>query len=266
MNRTVLSAVIALCAVIIFIPAPSGAMSLGVGATTWYAWWQPAWAEGESTGVGPGSFDWEIDPSIMAGPIISLGVTDSITLSSVLVFGKYEASTSIPAALETWSRDVTKYEIDTTLAWRVMPMVSLFAGLKFLGYRYDETHETTMGTYNGESNFDGYGPGIGGSVTLPVTGNLFASLSASFIYLINNYENKPPVGGSYSSDVTGYGGNASLSLMYLFPGYNTVISAGLRYQAIKFSQDEVIGGQFNYDGNRDHFYGVTVSAIYTFNL
>ncbi|MBP7583524.1 MAG: hypothetical protein KBA61_05800 [Spirochaetes bacterium] len=266
MKRTILSAVIALCAVIIFIPAPSGAMSLGVGATTWYAWWQPAWAEGESTGVGPGSFDWEIDPAFMGGPLLILGFPGGFSLSSVMYIGKYESSAALSALGESWHREILKYDIDTTLSYRVTQMISVFAGAKVLGFRFDETMETGFGNMNSESSFDGYGPGIGASITMPVSNSFFISAGLSFLYTLNSYKANDPFGLSLSTDVTGYGCNTTLSLLYNLADYNTVISTGFRYQFITFSQEESVPGFFDYDGRKDHFYGVTVSVIYTFNL
>lgn len=255
-------------AMILLIPASAGAASLSVGGSLWYAWWQPAWADNES--VGSETVDWEVPPSYMLGPIISLGLFDRLVLSAVGMKGTYNAESSLNSGTsDSWEREISKFDFDFTVLYRINGIFSIFLGLKHQEYSFTETHTVAGNPSQGTSEFRGNGPGLGTSVTLPVADSVFLVYNLSLLYTWNNYSQKLDsiLGSSQSSaQITGYGFNTSLSAAWYLPSISTTVSAGIRYQQIKFKQGSVEGAGFNYDGLQDRFFGFTLAAMYTFNF
>ena len=68
----------------------------------------------------------------------------------------------------------------------------------------------------------------------------------------------------YSEKTNEYGGNASLSLAYYIPDASTTISLGGRYQQLKI--DYIDPDTTNVSDSMSRFYGVTLTAVYTFNI
>jgi len=103
------------------------ALDMSVGVQSWYCWWEPAW-DNDLNNVS-----WEMDPGFLAGPMVSFKLSDRLSLSSVLMLGLYDA-VSHSIAGETWTREIIKYDMDTTLSYSINSVFRVFGGLKIQGY------------------------------------------------------------------------------------------------------------------------------------
>ena len=114
-----------------------------------------------------------------------------------------------------------------------------------MGYKFDDGDHT------------GYGPGFGISLIAPLTDSFFLIGNLSGLYIWGHHDS---TGQDYDYTEPGY--NAGVSLAYHFTGASTVISLGGRYQFFKTQPD----GSLVQEENKHTFYGVTLSAIYSFSI
>jgi hypothetical protein len=71
-----------------------------------------------------------------------------------------------------------------------------------------------------------------------------------------------PANGKYIPSYNTVGANSTLSLAYLMEDLSTTLSLGFRYQYLyNFGSDSEY---IVIDRRSDHFYGVTVSAVYAY--
>jgi len=101
------------------------------------------------------------------------------------------------------------------------------------------------------------GPGAGISFVIPAGGNFFILGNFSGLYLWGTEENNN-VEYKYNE----YGANSSISLAYYIVPASTTISLGGRYQIFQ----TVYGDDSEDDDITHRFYGVTLSATYSFNI
>ncbi|MBN2077590.1 MAG: hypothetical protein JW838_01400 [Spirochaetes bacterium] len=192
-----------------------------------------------------------------------------------------------------YTRETLKWDSDSSIACSLHRMVKLFAGFKWQGYRYEERlhnyflSETTIFKRVLFDDVRAYGGGIGLGLTIPAVKNFFVLINASALMLwsmekINIIGGKSfavsstdgfyflplkPPRGSYLS----YGGTASLSLAYVIDAINTTISLGGRYQLL-FNRQKSGNPFINdvsmniIDRRYDHFFGITMSAVYSFHI
>ncbi len=289
-------------------------VTLSIGGTAWYAWWNPAWSDAKtSTAIyflPPPLFNEDADDfrpasNVMGGPMISIAFLDRWSIQTVFTIGKfyfasrgpsrdysYDGSYFImPVTYKRYTRETLKWDSDTSLACSVHRMVKIFAGFKWQGYRYKESlrnyllSETTVFSRALHDDVRAYGGGIGLGLTIPAGKNFFVLMNASALALwsvekIDIIKGKSfavsegdgfyflplkPPRGSYLS----YGGTASLSLAYVIDAIGTTVSLGGRYQMLYNRQKS--GNPFNndvsmniIDGRYDHFFGITMSAVYSF--
>ncbi|MBP7736255.1 MAG: hypothetical protein KA369_09820 [Spirochaetes bacterium] len=299
------------------------AVDLSIGGTAWYVWWNPAWSDAKSITMvyieNPGLFiedsrDFKPSPNAMAGPVISIGFLGRWSIQSVFAMGQFKAHSrgfsrtqflsgvsgngGLSASYKKYSRDILKWDSDTSIGCAVHRMVKIFGGFKAQGYRYEERLDDVLPGSTpviiGRFLVDevkAFGGGIGVGLTFPLGADFYLMMSASGLALwstekvrINRarsflYENSVfsllpvrPEKGRYFS----YGGSASLSLAYNISRINTTLSLGGRYQLLynmqRFNKNR-INGYFNNDVSMniidkeyDHFFGILVSAIYTFHI
>jgi hypothetical protein len=264
---------------------PARAASISAGPVAWFAWWNPVFEDSlrfKDSPV-PVMINYRMNPAFMYGPMLTFG-TGSWNVSAVFIMGEYHASAKGMMLNGTGnvpmhsSQDIDKYDLDATLSYTINPVIKIFWGLKY--QRYTWSRNSTMG-YTGfpaliklDSTSNNYGTGLGISFTFNLSGNLYVLLNISSLYILNDIQNDqttimlPSIYYPVDTNTTvhSFGGNATLSLAYYFDTINTTLSVGGRYQYIRYLKS----GNTNIDAQihslRDQFYGVFVSAIYTFNM
>lgn len=216
------------------------AADLSVGATSWYTAWNYK---------DKGTSSVKYDPGFLYGPVLSLSMTDDISMSFVFLYGQFKMTTNpgSPSMMQD------RYDSDLTLNYKIGSYFKLFAGVKFLGFTWPE-----------DGSHLAIGSGAGISSVLPLGGNFFL-----LGYLSGMYLRGEEIGDKsryYKINANEVGGNASISLAYYIPSASTTISLGGRYQQLNIyytSQD--VSAYAGYD-SISKFYGVTLTAVYTFNL
>ncbi len=291
------------------------AVDLSIGGTAWYAWWKPAWSDARSTSIvytgtpsifKENSHDFELTSNAMAGPVLSIGFLERWSIQSVFAIGRFKsqsrglsnntiiATGDMMAAIsyKKYSRDILKWDSDTSIACAVHRMVKIFAGFKYQGYRYEERLDDIMIEDSPmiirrvlADEVKAYGGGLGLGLTIPLGADFYLMMSASGLVLwsyenidvnwrksyVYSHELTPlpvwPQNGRYFS----YGGGASLSVAYNISKINTTLSLGGRYQILFNRQryNNLINNDVSMniiDKQYDHFFGITMSAIYTFHI
>lgn len=312
MKKNITAIVLIIVISLIFMTGSVHALDLSAGGAVWYAWWSPAWTESEEEEMP----EFEVDPGILYGPVLSLKFAENWSLSTIFMIGKYEANSEMPLDPETpemgnftFDRDITKYDLDTTVNYSITRVLKVFAGIKYQGYNYKDEIHLVMDMsgmpfspggvmdieLDGESDYKSYGPGIGLGITYPVIPSLYLLANVSVLYLkgdadatqeVPNFETFDPMTSivdieEQTTKVKGslYGFNGSISLAYYIAEASTTIALGFRYQYLKYkidseetsltyepSEDMEQEAMFDFDGKKDVFYGVTLSAVYSFDL
>lgn len=298
----------------------SAPVDLSIGGTAWYIWWKPAWADAKATTTaivqGPGLFtedshDFQPGSNVMAGPIVSIGFLERWSIQSVLTMGRLSfksrgystdallssASSGIAPSYKKYTRDVLKWDSDTSIGCAVHRMVKIFAGFKHQGYRFEEKMENLLFVPGPPPVFTraltddvrAYGGGLGLGLTIPVVADFYIMASVSGVLLWSFETISVKRMNSFIYSATGgliplyiipqkghylsYGGTASLSFAYNIEKINTTLSLGGRYQILFNHQDYSRHNPLNndvsiniIDRQYDHFFGITLSAIYTFHI
>lgn len=213
------------------------AADLSIGAAAWYTAWDFEW---------DGTDKIEYDPGFLYGPVLSLTMTQDISLSFVFLYGEFTQ------VMEEYDEEIIlkRYDSDFAVNYRLGNFFKLFAGAKYVAFTWS----------NGEHK--AFGPGAGISGILPLGSDFFVLGYISGMYLFGNEEGT--IEQDYDTKAGEYGGNASLSLAYYIPAASTTISLGGRYQQIKITYDDPIDEMVEDSVSR--FYGVTLTAVYTFNI
>ena len=216
---------------------PSYSLGVSAGVSTWYTWWEIE--EGEGT--------IDIGDTLMYGPMVAFRFSPQWSLSSVFLYGKFEQESNGDGEQET----IKRYDSDTALNYAINRYFRIFAGFKFMGYKF-----------GGGKNY-GYGPGIGIGIVLPVTEQFMIMGSISGLYQWGTEEDDEN-GVNYENDVTSKGFNTSITLAYYIPAASVTLAAGYRYQYLEMEIDDTYN---NITKNSElTFYGYTFTATYSFDL
>ncbi len=229
MKKAILCAAIA-CLVLAGTPIASHALNIGVGATGWYADW---------------IFDSkEEDPNIpmapLYGPVLTVGFAEKWSLAGVFLYGKFN-----PEGDKLGPDKLTRYDSDTTINYSITRFMNLFVGFKYMGFSEEGV------------SHKGYGSGPGLSFTLPMTDNLFFLGNVSALYIWGHHKD-PGTEYDYNEQCV----NAGASFAYSFTGASTVVSLGVRGQRfITKPKEKPNSGEITHT-----FYGVTLTAVYSFSI
>lgn len=247
---------------------------------------------------------YRIDPTFQVGPQLSISFLHKWSVSSVFTVGKYFAL-SEGSVLDVniymlspslwpinppiffpesyYRKEIVKYDSDTAVGYNIHEYVKLFLGFKFQGYRYKERifyYNIFAYKAEAESHFRNMGPALGIGITIPIYRSLYVIYNISGAWLAGkeSYQFRY----QYTVDTTGdlipiiarygaikfysYAGNTSLSFAYHFSGSGLTLSAGFRYQVLYYRQDKKFIDFIDYDGKYDHFYGGTLSFVYSFTV
>jgi len=179
----------------------------------------------------------------MYGPVLSLRLSDQWSLSGVFLYGKFKNTDDGDRGFDTCNR----YDSDISLNYNLNRYLKIFAGGKFLGFSWEDSH--TNGFHWSA------GPGLGLGATLPVTSNMFLLANVSGIYA----RGKDTADNRDTINVTEKGLNSNISFAYYITSASTSINLGFRHQYLRsdYDTDDDID-------EKHHFYGVTLSAVYSF--
>jgi len=217
------------------IPKASQALQVGIGASTWYSAWD---FESDNSDNDP-----DFDSTLLYGPVLTIGFSPEWSLSGVFLYGTFKNSK------DGGPSEISRFDSDITINYSLNSYIKLFLGFKYMGYKFSE------GDTDGEHA--GYGPGFGITLIVPLAENLYFLGSLSGLYITGHHENP---GSGYDYNEPGY--NASASLAYSFTGASTVISLGGRYQYFRTRPES----SSNESDLYHTFYGVTLTAIYSFGI
>jgi len=271
MKRLLFFILIAACIGII-LPSKAQAFDLTVGATTWYAVWDLK-ADGESVN---GSQDVKKGKaSFLYGPVLSSKINDDFSISFVYLYGKFDMKLDNTAI--GVNNEKVKYKRndgDLAFNYRLNNYFEIFAGMKYV-----ELEVPFIALSTGSSHpikHYGYGPGLGISFTCPISYNLFLLANISGLYLWGKEKlelEAPEIG--YNEKLNEYGVNSSLSIAYYIAPASIVISLGGRYQYVKTVYEGTEFVDFTYgvlstnkklSNVKNHMYGITLTATYTFSF
>jgi len=233
---TALTFIAAVCCMTI-LRSDVSAAEISAGATTWYSWWDLKTSGGDG--------DQEMDPSLLYGPALSLKFSDNYNVTFVFLYGKFDMEQG------EGKDEITRYDSDLALNYRLGNYFKLFAGGKYMAYEMDEFSHRSIG------------PGAGISAVLPIGGSFYLLGNISGLYLWGKHKQDSYNGGSEDIDYNEYGMNSSISLAYYITPASVTLSLGGRYQIFKtdFESDD--------PNNKDmvhHFYGITAAATYSFKI
>ncbi len=218
------------------LPVAANAVDLSVGGSVWYAWWNETLEDRD---------DPTIDPSFLYGPVFAIGFTSKWSLTAVFLYGAYDMEMS-PGNTQSFKR----YDSDTALNYSINRYVKLFGGVKAMGYDWPQ------------GSHYGVGPALGVGLTLPLADSLFLLGNFSGMYGFGREEHDEGMGGG-SSAARETGFNATLSLAYYVESASTTITMGGRYQWFTINYDDNSG---EFSRATITFYGVTLSAVYSFEI
>ena len=217
-------------------PSKVYAVDITVGATTWYAWWE--------MNAGGGTIDF--DPEFMYGPALSVKFNDDFNLTFIYLYSKFDhqMDSSKPKS------KMTRYDSDLALNYRLNDYFKVFAGIKYMG--------TSQPSGNGSSGWDqdSLGPGLGLSCTYPITENIYGLATLSGFYLWGRFKEDKG-----KENYNNYGINSTLALAYYIAPASTTISLGGRFQYFKVEYDKD-----DEKNSKAKFYGITLTATYTFSI
>ena len=146
---------------------------------------------------------------------------------------------------------INRYDSDLALNYRITDYFKLFLGCKYAGFTWDT-----------DGKHQAIGPGAGISAVIPVGGNFFLLGNVSGLYLWGKEGGGKEI--DYDASAREYGFNTNLSLAYYIPGASTTISLGGRLQQLHIDYDGTENGAVSDSTSR--FYGVTLTAVYSFNI
>jgi len=240
MQRIKKTAIICLAALSLF-SFPSFSYSLGIsaGISTWYTHWD----------MEDNTENRDMGEAIMYGPMIALRFSSAWSLSSVFLYGKFESDNDESGGEPD---TIKRIDSDTVINYSVNKYFRIYAGFKYMGYDF------SMGEHFG------YGPGAGIGAILPVTQQFFLMANISGMYLWSTEkEDDNGSGISTSEDYHETGFNTSITAAYFIPAASVTLSLGFRYQFFKTEPDDSSSPKSSSDLT---FYGVTFSAVYSFDI
>ena len=221
------------------------ASDLSIGAATWYSWWKLDNVKGGKDGD---------DSALLYGPLLSFSFSERWSVSGVFLYGHYEIEYTHQS-----SEKIDRFDSDLVLNYRVTSLIKLFAGIKIMGYEWELS--TTSEEMDGISY--NLGPAFGIGFTIPITGNFYLLANASGIYARGKNTSSSDTDGDTETLSTAYGGNGTITLAWYIASASTSINLGGRYQYFYMMNDNSENNEYE---AHNHIYGVTLSAIYSFEL
>jgi len=260
----------------LYVPQSARAADFRAGIYSYMAWWKPSFRS---------FYDYKTDPLFMIGPMLSLTVFDDFTFSGIAITNmlmpadksyKYTGTgDSGDYTISTPEKEFLRTDIDLSVSYRCNSWLKAFIGYK--SSEFKENHDdldfeitspyTAVFPSLAKNEAHSSGPGLGLSLAWPVFNLFILNISTSVVYLEGWFR----MNSFYSSGTNVFedggseekyhcvGNNSNVSLAYFIPAINTAIIFGGRFQVLKnFSEGDTP------DLDNDYFYGITLSAMYTF--
>jgi hypothetical protein len=270
------------------------AFGIRAGPYVWFAWWFPAFqdwmlksslTERQLPRIRK---EFYFNPSLLYGPVLTFDISNNINISSVFIMGKYRLRATIIESLYNLAYIVShpdigiyKYDLDSTLNISLHKNLKIFLGFKYQNYDYAKVDLIQVSAPSAcfyghdEVHYNGLSGGMGVGINLALQKNLHIYWNVSVLYQRpvirirqNRYLLLPPnivplkkkIIPAYNS----VGGNLSIALGYHVDPISTTLLLGFRYQFIYTIGKDRRG--FNLDKKWDHFDGVTLAAIYSYQM
>jgi hypothetical protein len=217
------------------------AEGVSLGVSTWYCWWK----FNDNDGM-------KLDPALLYGPVVSFRLAESWSLAGVFLYGKFENKENGNGGGST---DINRFDSDLSLNYNINRYLKIFGGVKLMGFYWDET--------NGTGTHMSAGPGLGIGTTLPLTEYLYFlfNISATGSYGKHKQPAHDPGQSDSTVKLTETGANSNISLAYYIAPASTSINLGFRYQYLFIDYKNEKEG---YKDEGMSFYGITLSAVYSF--
>lgn len=239
MKNFLLNTFIIVCLAAI-LPLSGYAAGFSAGAATWYAWMKN---DAQSTAS-----------ALYYGPVLSAKLNNDFGLSFIFLYGKFNNISFPVSDTSELKFDMSRIDSDITVNYNLNDYFKIFSGVKYMSYKFDvEDSDLTV-------KHNSLGPGAGVSAIFPLVENFYLIGSIGGLYLWGE-EKAESDDFMEKLKYNDYGINSSLSLSYYIDPVSTTISLGARYQYIETKYET---GTDPTDKN--HFYGITLSAIYSFSL
>ena len=269
MQKIIFSAIIL---AFIFLPAVFGgkayAVDITAGATTWYAWGRQYYTQKDPSGTYYTTV--KSDPGLLYGPALAARFNDDFNLTFVYLYGKFDAEKG-----DGTKANFKRNDSDLALNYRLTDYFKIFLGAKFLSYDIVPAKDNYWGSLSFEikdmKSHTSYGPGLGVSATVPITGNIFGLATISGLYLLGKEEIDiidrsnvfTPVSRTLKIGYNEHGINSNISIAYYIAQASTVISLGGRFQYI---MADYKGNEIYLSDIKFMIYGATLTATYTFGI
>lgn len=250
-------------------------MDITVGATAWYAWGS-RYENTQDYSIRKNN-NYAFDPTFLYGPAISVKLNDDFNLTFVYLYSKFNYIENLygdDGGDYFVKSNIKRSDSDLTINYRLNNYLKLFVGAKYLGYEiklsYDDPNDEHL--YS-NSKHNSFGPGLGLNCTYPITNNIFILATVSGFYLWSageKFEDYGLYSHKYAKPVrmtigyNEYGINTNVSVAYYIAPISTVISLGFRFQYFITDYDEYEA--FYIDNIKNQFYGITLTATYSFGL
>jgi hypothetical protein len=272
-------------AFIILIPVVSSAMSISIGPYAWYAWWDAALEEAFKKNTIMQykiNNETDIDPAILYGAALSLKFNERISLSTVFITGEYNITSRGYETGPTlgwtqiyadYSQSFRRYDVDSALNYKISDNMKLFGGIKYQLYSFDTFYSWGAAGYaDGTIIINGISFALGAGFNWHLGSNFFLLFNLSALYQLNLLDSEGTMYSgalsmplSHSEQYHAMGANSTLSIAYYLDAISTTLTVGFRYQVVYLFDNGSV--EFpDFSNEFDHFYGITFSALYTFDF
>lgn len=238
--------------ILLFISLPvsySSATDLSLGASTWYSWW-----DFKESDMG-------MDPAFLYGPLLSVNFNNPFSISCILLYGEFKSKNEpSPDGGSGGPEAITRFDTDTTLNYNFNRYLKIFTGVKYMGFSWKE--EQSDGTHYS------VGPGLGVGATIPLFKSIYLLLNASYTYALGKheqsyYDGESNTEGTDSVDLNETCYNTNATIAYYIQSASTSLNLGFRYQYVISDYKEE---KNHMEDDSFSFYGVTFSAVYSFQI
>lgn len=246
------------------------AAGMSIGAYSWYAQWNPAftnWMTGDMKSFALGhSYNkkFSMAPRFLYGPSIGFALSDRVSLSAVMLMGRYKPSASymkianlgggvVNAYGSSRNTRVQRYDVDTSLSVKAVKYLSFYIGVKYQYYLFKKRTDYSsldsaidiIGRMDWEILQNAVGPGLGLSLAFNLVADFYLTASFSGLYMkplmtikVIGFRCVPsatalvPFKKTMKPDYHYAGANSSLTFSYYIRKAFLTLAVGFRYQYI----------------------------------
>jgi hypothetical protein len=215
----------------------------------------------------------------MYGPILSYAM-DDWAFSALFLAGQYFVEAegyygSGPVYYYRSSPDIWRYDLDLSVSYNLLPFMKAFLGFKYQHYRYDYEGTFGAGIIKQETNYNNSGLSFGVAFTVNLVGNLYlmSNISALYQFSVITMDDAQYTLSNVRTSIihrwavgSGLGCNVTLSLAYYFDSLSTTLSLGARYQYVYLFETNNYNINMLTSKRYDQFYGVFITAMYSFDI